>query len=396
MFDSINLGMSTSGKPFDAGILAESLIFYRKVCLIASSSTLGVLFKLIPPLQVLRLMQQGVLEIHFSESAKAVFSTNPYPGIQKYSLGAFSFPGGDLETQATAAVRQAMGKTGQSRVAASQFCKLIRPSDQNTFNDYLFLNELKVAEIVVPEVSALVRKLAPNYTQSEPIKFSIEGQSSGFIVKTNLVFDAINSEYHKMVSPAHSTVTEAYILALIQKARESAYLAAKLGSELVADPVESCILESHLDEVIAARSRSENEIDSFAHLILDAGKPIREMINSGRVDFAEVLKVVERSAKFREWASGQATDANLVTALYQKTIQDTWIEKLPSKSVRFALFTGGGIALDALVGSGGIATVASVGLGAFDNFLVDKLVGGWKPHHFVEQDLAPVFRKSGK
>lgn len=62
------------------------------------------------------------------------------------------------------------------------------------------------------------------------------------------------------------------------------------------------------------------------------------------------------------------------------------LDKLPAKSVRWSLFTGAGIGLDAL-GAGGIGTTAGVALSALDSFVIDKILKGWKPHHFVEGDL---------
>ena len=83
-------------------------------------------------------------------------------------------------------------------------------------------------------------------------------------------------------------------------------------------------------------------------------------------------------------------EASLVRDYYQETIKDSWVEKLPGKSVRWGIFTGLGLTVDAL-GAGGLGTVAGVALSAVDSFLADKLIKGWKPHQFVEGDLKSLF-----
>ena len=50
------------------------------------------------------------------------------------------------------------------------------------------------------------------------------------------------------------------------------------------------------------------------------------------------------------------------------------------------LFTSAGLGLDAL-GAGGFGTLAGVTLGAVDTFLLDRLIGNWKPNHFIDRDV---------
>jgi len=58
------------------------------------------------------------------------------------------------------------------------------------------------------------------------------------------------------------------------------------------------------------------------------------------------------------------------------------------------LFTGAGIGIDAL-GAGGIGTSIGVALSAADQFLLDRLIKGWKPNQFIEDELRGfVSRKS--
>ena len=66
---------------------------------------------------------------------------------------------------------------------------------------------------------------------------------------------------------------------------------------------------------------------------------------------------------------------DLTKAHYKEVTKRSWIDKLPSKTVRWAMFTGVGLAVD-IVGSGGIATTIGVSLSALDGFLLERLIKG--------------------
>jgi hypothetical protein len=57
--------------------------------------------------------------------------------------------------------------------------------------------------------------------------------------------------------------------------------------------------------------------------------------------------------------------------------------------MRFAFFTGLGLVADTFL-TGGLGTLTGMGLGATDSFLLDKLIGGWKPHQFINYSLKPT------
>jgi hypothetical protein len=104
---------------------------------------------------------------------------------------------------------------------------------------------------------------------------------------------------------------------------------------------------------------------------------LRQLINSGQRSFEELRPLLERAGKFREWLAGKSPDADLIKAYHREVIQGSWAEKLPARALRFLLFNGAGLALDAL-GGGGIGTLARLALSAADAFVLDKLarVGG--------------------
>jgi len=105
------------------------------------------------------------------------------------------------------------------------------------------------------------------------------------------------------------------------------------------------------------------------------------------------MSVLKKSRDFKKWLSGVDPDQDLIKNYYAEVTKKTIVDKLPGKSVRWGIFTGAGLIADA-VPTGGIGTVIGLGLGALDKFYLDKLITGWKPSQFIEEEVKEIL-KSG-
>jgi hypothetical protein len=179
---------------------------------------------------------------------------------------------------------------------------------------------------------------------------------------------------------------------LLQGAHEQLYYAGSFNSELAIDRVSEVINVQTIDAFLQRRFKSEEQLSRFNDLVLNDARAIREAINSGAVPFSDVVRLAERARKFRDWTKRQAPDADLVKEYYKAVVKETWADKLPTKTARWSIFTGVGVALDVL-GTGGVGTAIGVAASALDAFVVDKLIQGWKPHHFIERELRPTLSK---
>ena len=119
---------------------------------------------------------------------------------------------------------------------------------------------------------------------------------------------------------------------------------------------------------------------------LEDARALREAINSGERTFAELRKVLSSAAEFRNRLKNQEPDQELVKAYFREVTKTSWVDKLPTKSVRWSIFTGLGLVVDALGGSG-LGTASAVAVSAADAFLLDRLLKGWKPNQFVDDSL---------
>ncbi len=391
MFDSITFKNTVGPGPLlDIGAIAEALLFYRRVSIVGNSATLKALLSGIPPFVALGLLRDKRLEFQYLADQVGVSSTPTTTGRNLHDLMRFSSPQHTIEKVGPETFRAAAGNTGQARVGSSQFTRLLQPLDHEGFDQKAVLASFLDHHATEHSVSSLLSVAAPGYTTGEPLRFRIEQQNQGFFVDTNLDFADVNAIYHKTVPPEHSTLTEAYLLALMQGAYEATYYAAKLNTEVAVAPIERVVQSTAVEAVVRRRTQSEREIGNFVDLTMNDARRIREAVNSGRISFTQVVKLLDSADKFRHWLQQQPVDAELVRTYYQEVVKDSWADKLPGKSARWAVFTGLGLAADAL-GTVPWGTLGGVAISAVDSFLFEKLLSGWKPHQFVEGDLKTLF-----
>ena len=101
----------------------------------------------------------------------------------------------------------------------------------------------------------------------------------------------------------------------------------------------------------------------------------------------------EDTRKFKEWLAKQDPDAALVKEYDRAVFSKTgWTQRLPFRVGKLVAFGGLGVGVDAALGSMGLASLTAIGVSAAtdilasagDEFVLSKLLKGWKPNQFVE------------
>jgi hypothetical protein len=88
-----------------------------------------------------------------------------------------------------------------------------------------------------------------------------------------------------------------------------------------------------------------------------------------------------RSAPFKKWLKEKDPNADLLREYCREVSRLDWADKLPTKTLRWLVFTAIGLA------AGPLGAVVGTAIGATDTFLIDRLLKGWKPNQFVEGPL---------
>jgi hypothetical protein len=226
----------------------------------------------------------------------------------------------------------------------------------------------------------MVEPTSPNFAIPDNTRFTVMRLGGDFAIETNLDFAAINRLSNV------NEISGAYILAHIVSARADTYFAADYMGELVTSPANSALIRLKHFDFIRRRSKSEDQHDMFENVVLNDARTVREVVNSKERSITEFFHLLDEGAKFRNWMHSQNPDAQLVREYYDQVNKETWIGRLPGKSLRFAFFTGAGMLAD-LFAPTGLGTAAGLGIGATDSLLLDKLLKGWRPSHFIEGPL---------
>lgn len=397
MFDSIIIRKSLPGSAdVDIGLMAECLLFYEKLHLIADMSMLRKIVEHIGLDVLEELINQKHIILSFSPfitgtRAKAEFTpqeTFDYCSIIKVP-GKNRKP--DFEALFFEMLEKGSGKKGKSRRVGNRLFEKTK---------IIELDKIVPVEKGIPEISRrdldnpeflssalkiAVNHLAPQYTLPPNWKFDVFRHRNGFNVSTNIDFEKLNKWKSKEHFPdPKSKLTRSYLLDTILKANEDLFLSAHFNSEIVTKSLTASIIELKLSEVIEKTRLNAENLRLFQDVVLSEAKTIREVINEGKKEFKEILPLIEKSYKFKHWIQHKGDNANLIKEYYQAISEKTWIQKLPSKILRFSIFTGTGIIADAFI-TGGIGTIIGVALGFGDNFLIDNLAKGWKPDQYIDE-----------
>jgi hypothetical protein len=139
-------------------------------------------------------------------------------------------------------------------------------------------------------------------------------------------------------------------------------------------------------DLIRRRERDAAELDLFQEKVLPEGRKVREVINSGEASFADILPVIQKGRKFKDWLGARNPDESLLTEYFSEISKTSWIQSLPVKTFRW--MTTGGLGIAAAAAFSPVAgTLAGLGLAAIDAFLIDQLLKGWRPDQFVDGSL---------
>lgn len=135
-----------------------------------------------------------------------------------------------------------------------------------------------------------------------------------------------------------------------------------------------------------------SQIIEFHDIVFPDFPSLSEKIFSGDISTAELSKLLDRADRWKKWVGQIDGDSRLIQEYFKEVSSDPFIEKLPSRVVRFSCVTACGIGLD-VAGAGGLGTLSAVGIATFDAFFLRQCVDGWRPQKFVEHTLRPALQR---
>ena len=393
MFESIVItGQNVAThKPIDMGSIVEALFLYGRVSVIANYGILDQIYYFFGGENLLWLLDEGYLGIVYREHPTGIH-TQSLLGSEFHNPIQFSSPQHLFRDELRKICIDAKGRKSAGRKLAQKIEKYIHVSQETprildgTFKSIMDPNYLQTSTQII------ISELIPSLQWEDRFKFTATRTDNGISIDSNLDFEFINKIYHKSVSPSHSTITPAYILSHLLNLEESLFFAASFSSELSCDNLSTRLGINKVDYIIEHSLQRNKRLSHFKEVIFKNVNAIKEAVNSGSVDVDSILKVLQKSRKYKEWLLTVPPNADLLQEYLIKVGEKSFMEKLPGKILRCALFSGCGFAVSSC-----LPPVESVGIGfslnVLDTFFFDKICGGWKPNHYIDNQLKPLINQ---
>ena len=207
-------------------------------------------------------------------------------------------------------------------------------------------------------------------------------------------FGNSNSQMHQNQmpnNPNNGMIGPTSLILNISETRGDMQMAAKFEAEIATIPIYSHLMRLKFHEIYKQTKKSSEDLYQFNNLILDDGHVLSEVINSGERDFKDLLPILTKAEKFKCWLGNIENDSNIIKEYHKAVIEKTWMDKLPGKTLRWSVFTG--LGLLATQTAEGVGLALKLGLSAGNAFLLDKVLKGWKPSTFVNNELKRFVKK---
>lgn len=395
MFESItffNQNKTDTSNPLEIGALVECMLFYGETSVVANQSILRQLFTYFGIDRVIELIEEDLLNIIYTEKNVCVL-TRTINGIEYHDTGQISSPQHTYQDELRKICIDVIGKAGKGRRTAQRIQGLIKVRNHENIILEGARKSFADQEYINYSAKSIIRSLIPEKINVDDVIFQTEQIDSGIVIATNINFAALNQVYHKYVPPTHSTINPALILGHTLDVESELYFSSNNLSEIATSGLSANLISHKINYLLEKSIKSSEKLRDFQGFVFNDAKSLREAINKKQIDLNDLMLVLKNARKFKKWIIGVEPDQNLIKSYYSEVTKKTIVDKLPGKSVRWGIFTGAGIIADVLA-TGGIGTVVGIGLGALDTFYLDKLISGWRPNQFIEDEVKELLRNS--
>ena len=378
--------------PLDIGFIAENLLYYKKVIIIVGTDTLPILLSNCDIEILQELISEKVLQICICENLLGVISQKTKGGITVNDVGSISSPSLTVEETLFRGICKSTGRRGYSKRTAQKLLPYVSSIKYDEKICDMVREDLSEQSYTKSAIIDIIKYYVPNIDLSaNQIQYEWVKAETGFIFQTNLEYDKIN----KLISnnPNGELINPTGLIGNMLEVRGDMHLASTLNAEIATTGLNTTLMKLKFKEIYTNTTKHQDNIFQFNDFTLSNGYAIREAINEGYKEFKDFIEILHKADKFKSWLENIGEDKNIIKEYHEAVTKETWVDKLPSKAVRWSFFTGAGLALDVAL-TGGIGTVIGVGVSLGDAFLLDKLFKGWKPNVFVENNLKPFVSKN--
>ncbi|WP_339881169.1 hypothetical protein [uncultured Algoriphagus sp.] len=396
MFDRIFIKKNKiSESSVDLGKLCEALLFYDRTDFLLDKFTAEQFVTSIELEKLKEYSEKGIINLHYKNSAIGIFQ---FPKGQKSGYGPMVTKSEAFyleEYVNKGFLKVFKGDKAESDKKTIEFLEFCSP--QEYVNDFQKLLESETEDIslLTSQLKIYINSYLPNLDVSS-LELNIEDKFStplgidSYIFNSNFKLEELTEKYSALLPNNHTLNWSAFLLNSFESSGDL-NISSQFNAELFTDNKNLPYIQNRVEELVKKVAKSEKDIETFENIILEDYRPIREAINSGEKSFNDFTEIIDKSLKFKEWLKNLESDSSLLKQYYDAVIKESWIEKKVAKASRFGIFTGLGILGDALAGG---VPIGSLIASASDNYLLPKLLGGWKPNQFIDSEVKSFLPKN--
>lgn len=390
MFEHVALRRAPGGDPISIGEVVEALLYYQRVHVVVDRGTLFGWMRSVGPEQIISLLQRSDVSAVYCEEVLGAHTESVGP-LQVHKLIAFQLAGhegvGELKSPEDRLVYE-LERLPMDKGAAKRFTRqFLRKVPVRKFSGTHFLptgipDAAKLDLMDGPFVKEAVRRLVAlcpcGYDLGSEYKFEIVHTDIGMYVFHDIDLAKINGRRAALAPPVEA-LTIAHLLSQLQDALADVALASFYGGDFVTSQTASAIIRVRHESVLRRTQLNTDARQQFIEIALPDSPSLAEVVNAGERSLKEALTLIDQAVRFKHWLKSTNPDEGLVRTYMKDVSSEGWVQSLPAKSLRYMLTLG----LDATSPAAGLVA------GFVDNFLVEKLLGGWRPNHFVNSRLQP-------
>jgi hypothetical protein len=371
----------------DIGLIAETLFYYGSVQLILDRVSMNVICSKLSLSDLNALFSIPTLKISYLKTAYVVLtndkgSPRSISSFQSIEIGSKK----GMITYKEEIEEVFFRNYGRNLIDRKLMNKTIDLIAQQKVTEEP-LNAIKVdvkdKNLINLYAGSLIDLHAPNYRKSRKVNFDIVEVSEGYKFFNNIDFRELNEQRKYSEPSAQYAIDEDFIAASILDGYVDTYFSAQYISDTIIRPSSSVVFSNKLNSIAVKSNENREEMDRFKKFVLPDTPDIRSALNERKRSINEFVAFLNKSQNFRKMLAGVNPDIGLVDQYIKECSTRSWIDNIPAKAMRFLGFSGAGVAADSVL-PGGLGTVAGVAIGAADQFLLDKIIKGWRPDQFIQ------------
>lgn len=393
MFQNICILPSGSAFPTDIGLIAENLLYYQNVNIVSVPDTVPILINNCGVDSLIELLTNRNLRILFKENIPAVATRQDRMGQTITDVTLVSSPNLTTEEMIFRGIFSATSRRGYSKRVANRLLPHVGTIRYQDNICDLVREDLNNKEYFKQAIIDIIKFYQPTLTlRPDEIEYDFIKKETGFIFVSNLNYEELNKSIPNNTNG--NLINPTGLILNMLEIRGNINIASDLGAEIVTSDLNTQLLRVKFHDIYKKTTKTQQDLYQFNEFILNDGHALREVINNGDKNFDDFFHILDKADKFRNWLKNIGEDKNIIQEYHHAVTSKTWIDKLPPKVFRWSFFTGAGLVLDTIL-TNGIGTALGLGLSLGDALILDKILKGWRPNVFVENELKP-FTKTSK